>query len=493
MATIDTIADRSTGSAIAGKAYFETSTNKFIVYNGSAWIEIDSDGTGAVFENRWGASFDGNNDYFTLTSPLVATGAYTLSMWFKQTKDALGILAYGATKYIEPSGSTGRILFSGYGGINTAAGSYTFGEWSHLMLARDSSNSVQVWLNGISAGTGSHSGNATFDRFGIYNGSVQPFGGEIDDIAYWDSDQTSNLSAIYSGGVPTDLSSLTPTGYWRMGDDSNDSPSSDPTSNSIAAITDSSGNGNDMVQATASKQPAFKALDQSTTSVSFDGSNDYLEVPHSTNLELTTAMTWSVWVNMNTTHTTDYPYLFAKWSSGNTHSNYAFYTQIDSIPAGYFVMRYWDGTTALSSSTHIPRGQWVHLAAVHNGTGLTYYVNGVADNTITVTAGSTNTGNLIIGRAPSGVRTFPGEIDEAAIFNSALSASDVASLASSRGAHVVNDLSLSPTAYYRMGEDDSLADGDTVTGITDASGNGNHATTVAANQPTASVDPIIYV
>jgi len=55
MAQIDTIADRSTGSAIAGKAYFETSTNKFIVFNGTAWIELDSDGTGAV-----GYSLDSN-------------------------------------------------------------------------------------------------------------------------------------------------------------------------------------------------------------------------------------------------------------------------------------------------------------------------------------------------------------------------------------------------------------------------------------------------
>jgi len=60
MATIDTIADRSTGSAIAGKAYFETSTNKFIVFNGSAWIELDSDGVGAV-----GYSLDANYELST--------------------------------------------------------------------------------------------------------------------------------------------------------------------------------------------------------------------------------------------------------------------------------------------------------------------------------------------------------------------------------------------------------------------------------------------
>jgi len=49
VASIDTIADRSTGSEVAGKAYFETSTNKFIIYNGSSWVELDSDGTGAGF------------------------------------------------------------------------------------------------------------------------------------------------------------------------------------------------------------------------------------------------------------------------------------------------------------------------------------------------------------------------------------------------------------------------------------------------------------
>lgn len=49
MATLDTVATRATGTDFpAGKAYFETSTNKFIVWNGSSWIELHSDGAGAV-------------------------------------------------------------------------------------------------------------------------------------------------------------------------------------------------------------------------------------------------------------------------------------------------------------------------------------------------------------------------------------------------------------------------------------------------------------
>lgn len=74
MASIDTIADRSTGSAVAGKAYFETSTNKFIIYNGSSWVELDSDGTGAV-----GYALDSTYEMSMDSSPVVHLDAATLT------------------------------------------------------------------------------------------------------------------------------------------------------------------------------------------------------------------------------------------------------------------------------------------------------------------------------------------------------------------------------------------------------------------------------
>lgn len=49
MATLQTTETRPGGDSHAtGKAYFETSTNKFIVWNGSSWLELGSDGIGAV-------------------------------------------------------------------------------------------------------------------------------------------------------------------------------------------------------------------------------------------------------------------------------------------------------------------------------------------------------------------------------------------------------------------------------------------------------------
>ena len=43
---------------------------------------------------------------------------------------------------------------------------------------------------------------------------------KVDELALWNTDQTSNVSSIYNSGSPFDLSTLTddPRHWWRMGD-----------------------------------------------------------------------------------------------------------------------------------------------------------------------------------------------------------------------------------------------------------------------------------
>lgn len=84
-------------------------------------------------------------------------------------------------------------------------------------------------------------------------------------------------------------------------------------------------------------------------------------------------------------------------------------------------------------------------------------------------------------------------IDEVAVWDSALSGSDIASLIDSSGANPVpaNISSLNPSAWWRMGDasNDTAVDGGSVASITDSSGNGYTATqATATNQPTFSVD-----
>ena len=303
MATIDTIANRSTGSAIAGKAYFETSTNKLIVFNGSAWIELDSDGTGATpLQNRWGASFDGVDDVIAASIPSMTLGA--MSVWFKPTDEMLTsstqtVFAHtqNAGYYSMRSAFSGNLLsFYGSGGSNTihfnpttynnavpsgqqsVPTSFAAGTWQHIVLTYDSnSGHYRIYINGQDVTTyGVAQNQATTSSIGLSRPSGYPYynfiKGEIDDFTVWSGTglSESQIQDVYNGtpgvvgtGKPNDLtavsslSSYQPSYHYRMGDDSNDSPSNN---NPISSITDSMGSGVGLSQATASKQPTFSAL-----------------------------------------------------------------------------------------------------------------------------------------------------------------------------------------------------------------------------------------
>lgn len=151
MATLDTVATRPSGASHAdGKAYFETSTNQFIVWDATdgEWIQLDSDGTGSyafnidirdteanilamtpteadadnavvayatdthdfyiydgsawyiynndyLFSNNtYSLSFDGSNDYVDTNSnsldSSVWSGSFSISVWYKTPSSLTG-------------------------------------------------------------------------------------------------------------------------------------------------------------------------------------------------------------------------------------------------------------------------------------------------------------------------------------------------------------------------------------------------------------------
>ena len=530
MAAIDTIADRSSGTAIAGKAYFETSTNKFIVHNGSAWIELASDGTGAApFENRWGASFDGSDDSFAFagSTDIQLDQNYTVCSWFKvnsiaSTASPRGLITWGSANlgkgrglYI--SGSSAGAF--GYGGTYNldSTTSISTGVWYHVAATYDGTT-LKLYVNGALDNTNTvtlTSFNYSMTHIGelYYSQSTadRHFDGDIDELALFNTALSApDITKIYNGtapnGVPTDLTLASSydtdrtsnlKGYWRMGDDSNDSPSTDPASNKISSITDSSGNGNDATQIVAANQPTFNLLAQSTTSVSFDASGDYLEKTFSS-APCAGAYTIGFW--FNTSVNNSYLSLFESSDS------------LTDYKGGFRVYRFSDGSIRLATANSA--GSWAHEAIADStslntwhyvvitrsahGVSPEIYLDGVLPSGNTYGTPQTDVisaTKLRIGCNQTAY-SLSGYMDEVSFFNSELTGSDLtAYLSAARGTHLINDLSLSPTAYYRMGEDDGLTDGQTgISQITDASGNGNHATqSTAADQPTASVTNVIYV
>jgi len=231
-------------------------------------------------------------------------------------------------------------------------------------------------------------------------------------------------------------------------------------------------------------------------SVSFDGSDDYLQIGDaSTTIQDSSsgAFSWSMWVKYSSgkpafvmkdnvtdgtgsrcfgiaSYGTDHVY-FATWVSST--SNYATWS---------------NGITTAGD------GNWNHLVFVNGGTSGTkqIYFNGSS-----VTLGNNTTGYksnttsqlLSVGAgAYGGGVNYPidGLIDEVAAWDSALSASNVTAIYNSG---VPNDLgpdglNLSPVGYWRMGD----INGGSGTSIANQGGGGDSIDGTLVNGPTYSTD-----
>ena len=86
--------------------------------------------------------------------------------------------------------------------------------------------------------TDTFSGTLSFDQIGRYaESSSLMYNGLMDEVSIFNSELSSSVvSAIYNSGAPADLTSYSPVGWWRMGD--NDSGTG-------TTITDQGSGGND--------------------------------------------------------------------------------------------------------------------------------------------------------------------------------------------------------------------------------------------------------
>jgi len=292
MATLQITDNRPSGDSHAdGKAYFETSTNKMLVWNATAgaWVEIDSDGTGAAYLNQYSLSF-GGDDYLELGTSV------------KTYFDGVQGVSVRAVIKIPSLRSTNSVVFgqesadSGDNSLFTvrlnssnkidvifrnSSGSYFIMDWANPVSADTwydvvavfdgSSSDILLYVNGdlkntkdtVTDTTYTSSSNAKF-RFGAtgHQTFLRGFEGLIDEAAIFSyalsaSQVASLMDTSGANPVPADLSSFINNGlaaWYRMGDDSNDSP---VDGGSVASITDSSGNGYTATQGTVSSRPTF--------------------------------------------------------------------------------------------------------------------------------------------------------------------------------------------------------------------------------------------
>ena len=225
---------------------------------------------GGSFDNALAASLDGTDDYVGIAG-LASRSLGALSMWVNITSTN-GITSNGSSTQMgmlagfgPHTGGTG-----GYDGLNwgsfltntdlltlransiviakyqvPSAGDKLAAGWHHIVLTHNGTG-YTFYINGVIATSatlsdGSSGGSITTSTHSILTGSTfetltnqSPqirikIGGNrnnshysqglFDEVALFDSAlSASNITTIYNSGVPGDLTSLSPNGWWRMGD-----------------------------------------------------------------------------------------------------------------------------------------------------------------------------------------------------------------------------------------------------------------------------------
>ena len=153
----------------------------------------------------------------------------------------------------------------------------------------------------------------------------------------------------------------------------------------------------------------------------FDGDNDYIEINHSSSLNITQSITISYWVKMETSGPYYFPYHIIEkhgcWGSGQRDNDINWGVMTDN---GDFF------TWALSFDFN----QWYNLTMKYDGLNVSIYVNGqLYDSEPASGSIKTNTNKVYISRYDQGGNYyFDGTLDDFRIYNRALSESEIQQL-----------------------------------------------------------------
>jgi len=151
--------------------------------------------------------------------------------------------------------------------------------------------------------------------------------------------------------------------------------------------------------------------------LAFDGAGDWVTVPDSDSLDLTTAMTLEAWVRPAARGSAWRSVIVKERGSRLAYALYA-------KPSGHvFTAR----ERALRTRTRLRRNRWSHLATTWDGLTLRLYVNGrqVSSSALSGVA-RTSAGPLRIGGNGIWPEWFRGVIDEVRVYDRALSADEIA-------------------------------------------------------------------
>jgi len=365
------------------------------------------------------------------------TGDLTISFWMKPTNLARGRQNPVSKSYtaefqftLETSGSLS--YYHGNGGTYTSFGSpaiITQNKWQHVVLTRNASTrTLSYFINGKLTNSTTYSG--TYDpvtsgsAFIIGDGYAGDFQGYLDEVKIYASAETptevqadyNHNSAAVLGAKDNSVLSNGLVGYWKM-----DEASYSDTSGEVIDSSGTANNGTPVNGAEASTSAKFGNAGY------FAGTGKYISLGTPRSM---TSRSYSVWVKPNAgASAAGRDGIFGE--NGGTRIDYGNGTGSTSFHALILLTA---GSPNYKELTGTGNGtsDWSHLVlTLDNAQGVgKLYVNGVLASTATwdTTTQSVNTSGAQYLAYVNNLANYNGNLDEARIYNRALTPDDVAKL-----------------------------------------------------------------
>ncbi len=436
--------DASTGFVIDegygqdGDAYFNTGDSED--YHKDSWF-------------GGGLDFDGSN--YVDTDGLiedVGDAPFSISFWMypedgqPSSKETMyGVQDLGGE--IEMSVSlltTGQIEFvygDGDGTIHTATTNEpVFGDGysilTNITVIADLTNGMRIFCNGHEMLLDiENDGSLCEDCFGSFESGYHPFIGAL--ANGWSAENYFNgiidMVSVYDRALdPSEIKFLV-TRLWV------DEDGPEILETAITSIKDRVGDNDGTISGFALAD-AYVIDGQVNSCLTFDGTNDYITVPHNASLDFGEYDSFSISLWVWAAEGSGTGYLVSKYDPA-TWSGYQLSIEYDTVR---FVLWEDDDDMELEYDNGITEEEWCHLVITRDPDNVYLYINGVRVENNDADLDPSNTADLKIGSSYSGGSCLEGMLDEVMIFNKKLSATEVTALYDRQSAGIQTETDMWP-------------------------------------------------